>query len=303
VFTETSDINNGIGEDFRLHPWVKWAPALLPPLLAIVAGASLPPWAWMWLIAASHFIASKWITIFPLLPGEVAPWPLIAYCLAWPGLDVHAFCQGKTADVPSAREWAIASVKLLFGAALLWFGTRRLAPGHPLIAGWVGMIGIVFLLHFGWFHLLALLWQAFGVEAKPIMRLPAAATSLAGFWGGRWNAAFTDLMHQHFFKPLARRYGARAALVLVFVISGILHETVISLPARGGYGWPTAYFLAQGVGLLVERSALGRRIGLGHGWTGWCFVLLVAGIPAYFLFHPIFIRHVILPMLHAIGAT
>jgi alginate O-acetyltransferase complex protein AlgI len=228
---------------------------------------------------------------------------LLAYCLFWPGMDARAFCHGKPAHPPRAREWMLAGAKSLAGGAGLWIGARQFRASQPLLAGWVGMMGIVFLLHFGFFHLLSLLWRAIGVDAKPIMRFPCAAASLANFWGGRWNAAFTDLVHRHGFKPLARRYGAPLALVMVFGISGLLHETVISLPARGGYGWPTAYFLAQSAGLLAERSDFGRCIGLGRGWMGWCFVMLVAGFPAFFLFHPIFVRNVILPMLHAIGAT
>lgn len=92
-------------------------------------------------------------------------------------------------------------------------------------------------------------------------------------------------------------------LLLVFLISGTLHELVISVPARGGYGLPTAYFVLQGLALLFERSKRGQNLGLGSGIKGWCFVALVAGVPAFWLFHPIFIHHVILPMLHAIGAT
>lgn len=172
-----------------------------------------------------------------------------------------------------------------------------------MITGWVGMVGVVLLLHFGLFHLLSALWRALGINARPIMRSPAGATSLSGFWGEDWNAAFSDLMHGGVFKPLTKSVGRWGALLLVFLISATLHELVISVPARGGYGLPTAYFVLQGLALLFERSKRGQNLGLGSGVKGWCFVALVAGVPAFWLFHPIFIHHVILPMLHAIGAT
>jgi hypothetical protein len=162
---------------------------------------------------------------------------------------------------------------------------------------------LVFLFHFGAFHLVSLCWRAAGVNAAPIMRSPITATSLGRFWGGRWNRAFSDLMQPHFFLPWARRFGARDAMLGVFLVSGLLHELVISLPARGGYGWPTAYFAIQAAGFCLERGPLAKRLGLGRGFRGWLFTLLIAAGPLPWLFHPVFIRHVILPMLRAIGAT
>jgi hypothetical protein len=165
------------------------------------------------------------------------------------------------------------------------------------------MLGVVLLLHFGLFHLLALGWQAAGVNAQPIMRAPLLATSLAQFWGRRWNMAFHALAHDLVFRPLVRRWGATCAGIGVFLISGLVHEAVISLPARGGYGLPTAYFGIQALGVLMERSTWGRRFGLGQGFRGWLFMLFCTAGPAFWLFHPIFIRNIILPMLRAIGAN
>jgi len=250
-------------------------------------------------------MAAKWITIsrFLLAEESVNRIRLPGYSLLWPGMDPNSFCAKGPVPVPPIREWVVAGAKTLLGAALLWFGVRRITSAHPLLIGWAGMIGLVFLLHFGLFHLLSLFWRALGVNAQPIMRFPGAATSLGRFWGGKWNAAFSDLMQEHFFKPMARHLGARRALLAVFLISGVLHELVISLPARGGYGLPTLYFTIQGLGLQFERSELSRDLGLGRGWKGWCFAALIAGAPAFWLFHPTFIYHVILPMLRDIGAT
>jgi hypothetical protein len=135
------------------------------------------------------------------------------------------------------------------------------------------------------------------------MRSPFLATSLAEFWSARWNTAFHLLAQDVAFRPLARRRGPTGATIGVFLISGLVHEAVISLPARGGFGLPTAYFVLQGLGVLAERARCGRRLGLGRGLRGWLFALICAAGPAFWLFHPPFIHRVILPMLQAIGAT
>jgi hypothetical protein len=172
---------------------------------------------------------------------------------------------------------------------------------NPIANAWVAMFGLTLILHFGAFHLVALVWQRAGVPAKPLMQSPATANSLADFWGARWNTAFNKLVHDLAFRPLARRAGIARATLGVFGISGIIHELAISFPARGGYGLPLSYFLVQGAGVLIERGSFGRALGLGHGIRGWLFVFIFTVGPAYWLFHPTFVQNVILPMLQTIG--
>jgi alginate O-acetyltransferase complex protein AlgI len=164
------------------------------------------------------------------------------------------------------------------------------------------MVGMILILHFGLFDLASIGWKAFRVDAPPIMNRPLRSTSVSEFWGRRWNAAFNDLAVRLLFRPIARATGPAAATLVAFAGSGLIHELVISLPAGAGFGLPTAYFLIQGLGVLAEHSFLGRRLGLGTGVFGWLFTMMIVAGPAFWLFHPPFIRHVILPFMRAIGA-
>ena len=95
---------------------------------------------------------------------------------------------------------------------------------------------------------------------------------------------------------------ARGATLAIFLFSGLVHDLVISLPARAGYGLPTAYFLLQGAGLLAEH-ARGTPLARWRGrWQGRVWTWLIVAGPAYWLFHPSFVRRVILPFMQAVHA-
>jgi alginate O-acetyltransferase complex protein AlgI len=227
---------------------------------------------------------------------------ILAFFLAYPGLDARSFFFGEQPAKPQAAEWALAAMKTMLGATLA-FGVARLVPAtEPLAAGWVFMTGLIFALHFGLFHLLALAWRSRGVNAPLMMLNPARATSVAEFWGKRWNRDFRVFVHELIFKPLSRTGGIALATCIVFLFSGVVHDLVISVPARAGFGLPTIYFLLQALGLWFERTTAARRLGLARGLPGWSFTLLVTLGPALWLFHPAFVVDVMLPFAHAIGA-
>lgn len=281
-------------------------PLMLLPAAAFLIRSNVAPWVFMWTMAFALYGGCKWLSYREVYRRGVTPQPMrvAAYLLAWPGMDAANFLNaGKFPGRPWAGEWPLATAKIAFGVIAVWFITPSLLPAYPILAGWVGMSGFVFILHFGLFHLLSLFWQRAGFAVTPVMRSPVVATSLTEFWGRRWNTAFNALAIQFAFRPLRNVASPVAAAVLVFGVSGVIHELVISLPAGGGYGLPTLYFLIQGCGAATEHSRAGRAIGLGRGLAGWLFTLLVTAGPAYWLFHPLFIKNVILPMLNAIGAA
>ncbi len=261
----------------------------------------------MWLIAAALFFIAKGLTLRGALKSGLAPTPLriFGYLFAWPGLDANAFLGTCIPRPPRVFESVAAIGNVAAGIAMIWGLPHGFAAYHPQATGWIAMVGIALTLHFGLFAILSAAWRCVGVNAAPIMKFPLAATStsLSRFWGGRWNRAFSDFAQPFLFAPLAKRFGSKIAVLGVFLFSGLLHELVISVPARGGFGLPTAYFAAQTAGIWIERSAPGRAVGLGHGAHGWMFAVPVTAGPAYWLFHPPFVCHVILPMLKAIGAN
>lgn len=282
---------------------LEWIPLLALPSVAIAYRARLAPWSFMWVLSIAIFFGCKWQAwwgqrriVRPSIGRS------LGFLFAWPGMDAATFLDPKRRPGRvSSKEWSWAVAKTACGAALLWGAARHANAAAGMLAGWAGMVGIILTLHFGTFHVLSLLWRAAGVDAPPIMQAPLSAISLSDFWGRRWNLGFRQLTHRLVFTPARSRLGAPAAVLLSFFASGVIHDLVISLPARGGYGLPTFYFLIQGLGILIERSTAGVRCGLEFGIRGRLFALVCAGAPAYLLFHPLFVHRVILPFLVALG--
>lgn len=284
--------------------WIETLPLLVFPALATSVQRQLPAWLFMWALSFAIFAGLKWMTWWrarSLVAHSTAR--SFAYLVAWPGMDAETFLNVDKRPVqPSAQEWVWAAAKTGLGVALLWVVARCVPEQDQLLRGWIGLFGLIFLLHFGSFRLIALFWQSVGICAEPIMSKPILSKTLSEFWGKRWNLGFRQLAYDMIFRPLHKQTGVAAAGLLVFVASGLIHDLVISLPARGGYGLPTGYFVLQGLGVTLERSRLGRGLGLQKGPTAWIFLLIVTAAPAFWLFHPPFVLRVILPFMWAVHA-
>jgi len=278
-----------------------WLPlATLPAVALLVTPADWPRWGAMWLIAIAIFAGCKWLTWRKSSVQISSWWRHVTYFIAWPGLDADAFLGRRSASPPRFASWLIAAVSTLLGITLVYFSGAEFTGTPVMVRGWTGMVGLVLALHFGLFHLLSCVWRRVGVPARPVMRVPIAATSLQEFWGGRWNTAFRDLAHRFVFVPLSRSLGPRAAIVLTYLFSGVVHDLVITVPAGGGYGGPTGYFLLQSAGMFVERSIVGRRFGLADGLRGRLFTLVVVIGPVAMLFPEPFVTRVAWPFVAAV---
>jgi alginate O-acetyltransferase complex protein AlgI len=251
----------------------------------------------MWLMALGLYGAAKGAT---LGVGDFRRVPLgtkAVYVLLYPGMNAEAFFRRKAPRRQGHEGRYLLNV--VTGAALFW-GVARLAPSDAvLLRGWIGMIGLVMLLHFGVLQIASGWWRAAGFGAELLMNEPWRSGSVADFWSARWNRAFRTLSHQFLFQPLARGMGPRAALLVTFGISGLVHDLLISVPAGAGYGLPTAYFLIQAAGLLFERSRRGRRWLRGRERL---FAMAMVAGPLPLLFHTAFVMRVFVPFMEATRA-
>lgn len=253
----------------------------------------------MCLVAGSVFLVLKAESLRAFLASgaSVSVREKFLWFAAWPGLDAAGFFTREATSRPARAEWTGGTLKVLCGLALWLIVAPAVLPRSTMLAGWLAMIGMVLAMHFGGLHLLALFWRARGRDVRPIMNAPVLTESLSEFWSRRWNVAFRDFAHHAVFKPAARRWSAATGTWISFVFSGLVHELAISVPAGGGYGLPLAYFVLQGFGVSLERTLSRRGCTVRGGLRGWCFAALFLIPAAVFLFHPPFVRNVIVPLI------
>ena len=274
------------------------AVALVVPFVVNVA----PAWLLMWLTAGAIWVGCK-CAVGPAFADlrTMGVKSFVAWWL-WPGMDPKPFVQPRRIGPVAAVEWLQAIGCALIGSILFLAVAPESGRANGLNAGWVAWAGIILFLHFGVFHVMALVLRLNGVAVRPLMADPVGALTVAEFWGQRWNHAFQEVSHRLLFAPLARVAGPRWAILAVFFVSGLVHELVITVPARGGYGLPTLYFVIQGGALLTQKSRWARGLGLDEGWRARAFTLITVAVPVVALFPPQFLRAVILPFVSDVAS-
>jgi alginate O-acetyltransferase complex protein AlgI len=253
-------------------------------------------WALMWAISLAAYFLFKGMSIMRCSSATLASPQALTYIFCWVGMDPEPFFIRTRVAVTDFSMLFGGIINFLFGVILLMV-SGLIAPQYWLLQGWITCIGISFILHFGICKVLAWEMRRRGFLVKPVMNNPVAARSISEFWSTRWNLAFNQLVHPLIYAPLRSRLGSAQAMFLTFFFSGLIHEAVISVPAKAGWGLPTLYFMFQPVGIVIERSSIFKSMGTGvRRLLAWLFV---AG-PAPILFHPPFMKAVILPFADAI---
>jgi alginate O-acetyltransferase complex protein AlgI len=262
----------------------------------------------MWLVGFTLFFGFKLLTLLRLDAAcleRFSAGSLAGYLLLWPGFRPQPFLYDPGCEKLSSRFlWVNGCLQLAAGCMAIWGIPRWLPVRTPAwLFAWVGMVGFSLCLHFGLFDLLAAFWRSRGIPVEKLFSNPWRSASLTDFWSNRWNRSFSGLARDFLFWPLARRWGARWATLAVFVFSGLIHELMISFPARGGYGGPFLYFLINAVAVLIENLSGWRRWAqrLPMLSRAWALTVVIGPLP--FLFHSSFQAEVVIPFLKVLGMS
>ena len=112
---------------------------------------------------------------------------------------------------------------------------------------------------------------------RNMLRRSFGARSFAGFWQ-HWNPIFGYYLGKYVFVPLKRISPPSVALVLTFVVTGIVHD-VVTMAIRQDVAFLfTPWFLFLGIGVVLSKvtgmdigvSPWGLRAALHSTYLGAC---------------------------------
>jgi alginate O-acetyltransferase complex protein AlgI len=281
---------------------IAWLIALALLGLGWALARPLPPWGRLVVVWVLTFAAFK-VLVLLHTPAEALRglgwWRYCGFLAGWIGMDVEAWTAAR-APVAAAGGRIAGGAAILVGggvAAALLLGLALPEPWRLAQAWCVWVLGVI-AVFFGLTRLLAGFWNWLGRPVRPVFDQPVYARSLADWWGRRWNLAVHDTLTLAVWLPLrGRRSPVWAAGGAVFLLSGLLHELLLSYPAGGGWGGPSVYFAIQAGGMFAERRSGLRRILRAAPWRRAAWTLGVTLIPGPLLFHPPLLLALVAPWL------
>lgn len=179
-------------------------------------------------------------------------------------------------DVGELRWLGIHAVAVAIAVAVILQVTPELEGAAYWLARWgfgaLFCYAIVELLH----SILVIGYGLGGIAVPRINDFPIRSTTLAEFWGRRWNRVVAGWLRDYLFFPLARRRQITLGICAAFAGSTVIHFWIAWVPLDTEAGLLMAsFFVVQAIALLLERElavetwSRARR----RGWTiGWLLI-------------------------------
>jgi hypothetical protein len=124
-------------------------------------------------------------------------------------------------------------------------------------------------------------WHLAGGASGDILRRPFLACTPADFWR-RWNVPMQRFLHERVFKPVNGRRTPARAMLIVFLLSGLMHEYVIGIALGRVHGWQMAFFTIQGCAAVATKRTK-PRAWPAVLWTGATFAFNIASGVLFFV--------------------
>ncbi|MGE0191506.1 MAG: hypothetical protein AB7T63_05620 [Planctomycetota bacterium] len=179
------------------------------------------------------------------------------------------------------RRLVVGGVEVLAGVALWRAGLPTAAAEHGFVLEHVTRVLLLYLIAFD--GGLAVLGAALGLAGLARLRFthhPIVAATPADFWR-RYNLEAGRWFHHDIFLPDGgRRHPLRTTLV-VFLVSGLLHEYLAAVLVGRVQGYQTAFFLLHGA-LVVTTARLRPRGAVRAIAIASTFVIVMATTVLFF---------------------
>lgn len=122
--------------------------------------------------------------------------------------------------------------------------------GAPFIVEHTAKVSAIATLILSSMNLHAALWRSAGVRSLHSPASAFVACSPADFWR-RWNRPVGEWLYCHVFRRTGTAGCRAGAILLTFAVSGLLHEYIVGMLTGRVTGYPTAFFLLQGLAVTA----------------------------------------------------
>lgn len=221
---------------------------------------------------------------------------------AWPGMSDKPFATRRPATMKEVSIFTSSYIVMLCGIASALILALVSPNLNDQTVGILGLFPLFMMIHLGYSGVLTGGLRALGYPVEKLFDRPECSESLRDFWGKRWNRPFVDMNRALIFKGAFAKTSPRLAIFMTFLVSGLLHELGISLPASAGWGWPLLYFAVHGTLVLLESSQVlhfkSWPTALKRLWV-WSAILL----PLPLLLHDAFRSALIVPLYRNIASV
>ncbi|XSG74284.1 wax synthase family protein [Herpetosiphon llansteffanensis] len=277
--------------DAQQRRWAAWFLAFLAIGNGLWLSQPWPLWGRIIAIWVPTYLAFKgWRLLYSphAQTKQLGFWRNVGF-IFWLGMQLEPWLLPRQPDLAWRKNVAHGALWLGFGGVIglvAWFWPTPTVGLWLLWRCWLALVGVVISLFFGVTRLYLAIWQAFGWQVQPLFLAPIYSRSVSEWWGKRWNMAVHEVLSVVVWQPLKPLIGSRWAAAMVFIVSGLLHELLLSYPAAGGWGWPTGYFVVQIAATSLERQRSVRAWLRRSSYRQIIWTLSWTIIPAPLLFRP-----------------
>jgi len=192
----------------------------------------------------------------PLRGGLLDYAHFLSLGLATPHLLYSAGRTPSVSGIPTTRQvlrFAIALLSIPF----IWKGATFLITSPLSAHSWLFnqlILALAFVLIMTAFGQCATVaWQLQGSSTKPLVDHIFLARTPAEFWR-RWSWPMHQWLYRHVYLPAGGKLHHVRATLLVFFVSGLLHELIAALAIGRVTGHQMLFFMLSAVGVLLSPA-------------------------------------------------